>query len=156
MPTTGTPTVVGRGRPWRLLAAALLFLALILACASPAPAPATTLERMSVEELAQRAAMVVEGSVVAVAAEQTPAGVRTAVRLRVHELLKGVPSAFKTVYVPGGTLPDGSRVVVEAMPSFSPGDECYVFVDVRGWVMAGFQGKLAVSAGHLVGSVRCV
>jgi hypothetical protein len=152
MPATWTPTVVSRGRSWRIPAAALLFLALIVACALPASARATTLERMSIEELSRRATMVVEGTVVATAAEQTPDGLRTAVRLRVRELLKGVPSAFKTVYVPGGMLADGSQVVVEAMPSFRPGDECYVFVDVRGWVMAGFQGKVAVAAGHIVRS----
>jgi hypothetical protein len=118
----------------------------------PTPAPATTLEQLSIEQLSRRAAMVFEGTVVSMAVEQTSGGVRTAVRVRVKDSLKGVPSTFKTVYVPGGTLPDGSQVVVDAMAVFRPGEACYVFVDTLGWVMGGFQGKLDVVAGRVLGS----
>jgi Carboxypeptidase regulatory-like domain/IPT/TIG domain len=151
MPTKGSFAVVSRGSSWRTLAAACMFLALILVSAWPAPARATTLERMSIDQLSRRATMVVEGTVVSTAVEQTPAGVRTAVRVRVHDVLKGVPSTLKTVYVPGGALPDGSQVVVDAMASFRAGDACYVFVDTRGWVIGGFQGKLDVAGGRVLG-----
>jgi len=148
----GDVAVVSTARSWRTLAVAGVFLALILAIAWPAPVRATTLERMTIAEMSRRAITVVEGTVVSTAVEQTPAGVRTAVRVRVRDSLKGVRSALRVVYVPGGTLPDGTRVVVDAMASFRPGDECYVFVDTRGWVMGGFQGKLGVAAGRVVGS----
>ena len=139
-------------RPWRTAALGCLLVAVIVAIAWPAPVRATTLERLSIEQLSRRATMVVEGAVVSTAVEQTPAGVRTAVRIKVRESLKGAPSALMTVYVPGGTLPDGSRVVVDAMAAFRPGDSCYVFVDTRGWVMGGLQGKLDVAGGRLLGS----
>lgn len=35
------------------------------------------------------------------------------------------------------------------MASFRPGDTCFVFVDLRGWVVGGFQGKLEVANGRL-------
>ena len=133
-------------------AAALVFvvaLTLLAAVAVPAPARATTLERLSIEQLSRRAVAVVEGTVVSTSAARTPAGVRTAVRIRVRESLKGVAADFLTVYVPGGTLADGARVVVDAMASFRPGDSCYVFADTRGWVVGGFQGKLGVTGGRL-------
>ena len=79
---------------------------------------------------------------------------RQDLRLNGEELLRPLArgDVGKTVYVPGGTLPDGSRVVVDAMPSFRPGDSCYVFIDTRGWVMGGLQGKLDVAGGRLLGS----
>ncbi|MEI6725913.1 MAG: IPT/TIG domain-containing protein [Actinomycetes bacterium] len=129
-----------------------LLVAVVMAIAGPAPARATILERLSIEQLSRRATTVAEGTVISTDVEQTPAGVRTAVRLRVRDSLKGMPSALKTVYVPGGRLPDGTQVVVDAMAAFRPGDACYVFVDARGWVMGGFQGKLDVAAGRVVGS----
>ena len=148
----------GRFRPLslaalvRLVAAALLLSALVTLApaAMPAPARATTLQRLSLEQLSRRAVAVVEGTVVSTAATRTPAGVRTAVRIRVRESLKGIATDFLTVYVPGGTLRDGVEVV-DAMASFRPGDSCYVFADARGWVVGGFQGKLGVAGGRLRG-----
>jgi hypothetical protein len=131
------------------LALAGLVIALFLILAWPATVRATTLERLSVEQMARRATLVVQGDVVSTAAEQTPAGVRTVVHVRVLESLKGAPSAVTTCYVPGGVLPDGTRVVVDAMPSFRPGESCFVFVDVHGWVVGGFQGKLTVVDGRV-------
>lgn len=152
MAAGGEDLPVSTTRLWRTAALGCLLVAIITAIAWPAPARATTLERLSIEQLSRRATMIVEGSVVSTAVEQTPAGVRTAVRIRVRDSLKGMPSTFKTVYVPGGTLTDGSQVVVDAMASFRPGDACYVFVDTRGWVMGGFQGKLDVAGGRVLGS----
>ena len=126
----------------------LVFLALVL----PAAAQATTLEQMGVGQLARHATLIVEGTVLSTSVEQNAGQVRTAVRLRVAEALKGAPGRVATFYVPGGRLPDGTEVIVDAMPSFSPGEECCVFVDVRGWVIAGFQGKIAVEDGRVAGS----
>jgi hypothetical protein len=122
---------------------------LVLVAVVPSSARATTLERMDVGQLVERATMVVRGTVVAAAVEDTPGGVRTAVRVRVAESFKGRPSSLTTIYTPGGLLPDGTRVVVEAMPSFRIGEACYVFVDTRGWVVGGFQGKVGVADGRL-------
>src|SRR5665647_2578870 len=92
---------------------------------------------------------VVQGTVVATSVHNSVWGVRTAVRLRVGRSLKGPAESSMTVYVPGGELPDGTRVVVDGMASFRVGDTCFVFVDTRGWVIGGFQGKLGVTYGRV-------
>lgn len=145
--------VVRAGQPRVAGGAPLIVLLVLLALAlMPAAAGATVLERMTVEELAQRATLVVEGTVLSTSVDRSAGDVRTTVRLRVATTLKGSPGDVVTFAVPGGRLPDGTTVRVDAMPGFSPGEECYVFVDVRGWVIAGFQGKIPVVDGHVFGS----
>ena len=144
----------GRWRsPRGMRTSVCVLLLLLLALLLPTAASATMLEQMSVEQLARHSTLIVEGTVISTAVDQTADGeVRTAVRLDVRQALKGEPGAVATFYVPGGTLPDGTQVTVAAMPVFAPGDECYVFVDVRGWVIAGFQGKIDVVDGRVAGS----
>ncbi len=86
-----------------------------------AAAGATMLERMTVEELTQRAVLVVDGTVLGTQVDQSAGDVRTVVRLRVDTALKGAPGDVVTFAVPGGTLPDGTVVRVDAMPAFSAG-----------------------------------
>jgi len=117
----------------------------------PAPARATTLQKMSVEQMSRRSTAVVQGTVVATSVLNSVGGVRTAVRVRVGRSLKGRSAeSYLTVYVPGGVLPGGTRVVVDGMASFRVGDTCFVFVDARGWVIGGFQGKLGVARGRVL------
>ena len=140
------------GRP-RAAHRALLFIVpvLLVALLLPAAAGATMLERVTVEQLAQDAVLVVEGTVLSTTPEVTAGDVRTVVRLQVTTALKGSPGDVAVFAVPGGTLPDGTVVRVDAMPAFHPGEECYAFVDVRGWVIAGFQGKIPVTDGRVFG-----
>ena len=130
---------------------AVLFLLLATALLLPAVAGATTLRHMTVEQLARQAVLVVDGTVLSTAVDQTAGDVRTTVTLRVRTALKGAPGTVATFAVPGGTLPDGTVVRVDAMPRFTVGEECYVFVDARGWVIAGYQGKIGVSGGRTAG-----
>ena len=132
-------------RAIRSAAVAALMAACFLSAASPAAA--TVLVRTSIEQATADATSVFVGRVVGTRVEETPEGVRTAVRLWVEEPLKGAARGVVTVYVPGGTLPDGSAVTVESMASFSPGELCCVFADARGWVVGGHQGKLALEPG---------
>ena len=148
--------VAGRGSAWRTLATVCVFIAIVLALAWPAPARATMLEKMTIEQMSQRATTIVEGTVLSTEVGRWSGVVRTAVTLEVRDSLKGSASAVQTVYVPGGVLPDGTRVVVDGMASFSPGQSCYVFVDGRGWVMGGFQGKLSVENGSVTGTGETV
>lgn len=60
-----------------------LVLAAAILCAAPAAAKATTLVPMQLDDLVAASSMIVQGSVLSVAAEETHDGVRTAVRLRV-------------------------------------------------------------------------
>ena len=147
----GARASAGTARP-RAAGAALLFLLLAAGLLLPALAGATTLQRMTVEQLARRAVLVADGTVLSTAVDQSGGDVRTTVELRVRTALKGAPGAVATFAVPGGTLPDGTVVRVDAMPRFTVGEECYVFVDARGWVIAGYQGKVGVSGGRTAGS----
>jgi hypothetical protein len=135
---------------WAASALACSCLVLLVMVAWPAPARATTLQKMSVEQMSRRSTAVVQGTVVATSVHNSVWGVRTAVRLRVGRSLKGPAESSMTVYVPGGELPDGTRVVVDGMASFRVGDTCFVFVDTRGWVVGGFQGKLGVAYGRVL------
>jgi len=133
----------GRGLPsrWSRCAATAFALAVLIP-ALPASAGATTLEPMPIERVAQSASVIFVGDVVGTRTEQSAHGVRTAVRLWVAEALKGDASGIVTVYVAGGTLPDGSSVAVDGMASFAPGESCCVFADDDGRVLAGYQGKV--------------
>lgn len=150
-PAAGTACVPPRQhRRERLILPLTLLAALLLLVLAPAAANATLLQKMDVEQLSQHASLIVEGTVLSTRVEQPTGEVRTAVRIEVQRVLKGSPGAVITCYVPGGAVPDGTVVVVDGMPSFTPGEQCYVFVDVRGWVIAGFQGKLAVDGGRVL------
>lgn len=128
----------------------LLTFALLL---GPSIAVATTLEKLTVEDMTRRATTVIEGRVISTAAQPTSdGGVRTAITILVSDSLKGSTNSTQTVYVPGGNLPDGTTMLVDGMASFVPGDTCYVFADNRGWVMGGFQGKIGVVNGELEGT----
>ena len=124
----------------------------VIAAGFPRAASATTLQKLSVGRLARHAVSVVRGRVVAVRSQGSGADVRTVVRLRVAEALKGPARTSITVVVPGGRAPDGSRVVVGGMPSFAPGDRCVVFVDVFGRVVGGFQGAYELQDGFVRGT----
>jgi hypothetical protein len=124
--------------------ASLLLAASVAALGCPPASRATTLERLTLSQLSRHAVTVVQGTVVASSVRQTSVGVRTQVRLRVTRSLKGAPCRFLTVSVPGGLLPDGTRVAVGGMPSLVAGESSVVFVDVFGGILGGQQGALAV------------
>ena len=134
------------------VAASLLLLAAAAGLGLPAAARATTLQPLSVAQLSRHAVAVVQGTVVSTTVQRTPAGVRTDVRLRVARSFKGAHPAAMTVNVPGGVLPDGSRLVVSGMPAFYVGESTVVFTDVFGRLLGGFQGALTVVNGRLAGS----
>jgi len=138
------------GLEWASGALACLCLLLLVMVAWPAVARATTLQKLSIEQMSRRATAALQGTVVATSVHNSVWGVRTAVRLRVGDALKGPAGSYLTVFVPGGVLPDGTRVVVDGMASFRVGDTCFVFVDARGWVIGGFQGKLDVTRGRVL------
>ena len=138
------------GAAWASFVLSLACLLTLVVFAWPGAASATTLENLSVEQMSRRSTDVVQGTVVATSVDNSVWGVRTAVRLRVGSTLKGPAGHYVTVYVPGGVLPDGTRVVVDGMASFRVGDTCFVFADQRSWVVGGFQGKLGVAGGRVL------
>ncbi len=145
----------GRSVRTRALVLAVLGMCLALAVA-PVPARATTLERLTTQDMSRRAATVVVGTVLSTSVEVHGGDARTAVRIAVADTLKGAPGPVATVYVPGGRLPSGIVEIVDEMPVFLPGEACAVFVDPRGWVMGGHQGKVAIAGGRIVSTGRPV
>lgn len=121
--------------------------ALCTLLAVPSVARATTLERLTIADMSRRATTVVVGTVVSTSSEARFGGIVTAVRVKVAEPLKGIAIGVTTVYVPGGTLPDGTTEVIDGMSAFAPGESVAVFADGLGWVMGGHQGKVRIVRG---------
>ena len=124
-------------------------LSLCLVFAAPLSASATVLQRFDTATISRAATVIVVGTVVSTASELEGSGVRTAVRMSVTDPIKGSGPGTVTFYVPGGMYPDGRRVIVEGMATFTAGESACVFVDDRGWVYGGSQGKVDISGGRV-------
>lgn len=138
-----------RDRAGRGVATLVAALALCLAMLVPGVASATVLQKFDTVSISRSSARIVVGTVLSTTAETYAGGVRTAVRMSVTDRLKGGATGTTVFYVPGGELPDGSRIVVDGVASFAPGESACVFIDAKGWVVGGFQGKVAVDGGRL-------
>ncbi len=93
-----------------------------------AAASATTVERLTLGDLTERAPRIVEARVVATAPARDLRG-RPATRVTLHRLasLKGdAPAAFD-VLLPGGTL-DGETLAIAGIPRFREGEEVLLFL----------------------------
>ncbi len=116
------------------------FLAAGLICGGAALAlhfrasPVSTVEagtavRLELEELARRAALIVEGRVIATRAFRDTRGeVRTEVTLSVDETFAGEPFGTRRFELPGGVLADGSGTLIAGMPSVSLGEDALYFL----------------------------
>lgn len=129
---------------------------LLLFCVTPSLCPASTVVRLSPEEMARRASHVLHGNVVAIDAAFTADGqqILTYVTLEVMESLKGPTSAFCTFAFLGGRVGDAAMVVVGA-PRFAVGEEVVVDlvkmapqralpVETDLWLVGLGQGKWSV------------
>jgi hypothetical protein len=115
----------------------------------PGVARATVLQKFDTVSISRRSARIVVGTVLSTVSETYTGGVRTAVRMSVTDRMKGAATGTTVFYVPGGELPGGGRIVVDGVASFAPGESACVFIDAKGWVVGGFQGKVAVSGDRL-------
>lgn len=86
---------------------------------------ATTLERLSLDEMIQKSTAIVRGSVGSMSARQRGSVIYQEVQIRVLERLKGAGGATVDVLVPGGTL-NGVRQTFSGVPQLSQSSE-YVF-----------------------------
>ena len=132
-------------RVGRALAALGAVVALCAVMLVPGIANATVLQKFDTVSISRKATRIVVGTVLSTTAETYAGGVRTAVRMSVTDRLKGGATGTTVFYVPGGQLADGSRIQVDGVAEFAPGDTACVFIDDKGWVVGGFQGKVAVS-----------
>jgi hypothetical protein len=99
---------------------------IILAAAAVGCLPASTLQRLSLNDMIQKSTMVVRGTILpgSSAAFRGPI-IYTHYQLSVTTAYKGTPGTTIDVAVPGGTL-NGFRQPVAGAPVFTPGQD-YVF-----------------------------
>jgi hypothetical protein len=98
----------------------------ILALTTLLPSPATTLQRLSVDNLVDKSTGIVRATAKPVTSFQRSGMIYTVYRLEVSETLKGSPVATIEVAVPGGNY-QGLHQAVAGSPVVRPGIEYVVF-----------------------------
>ncbi len=94
---------------------------------------ADTALRMELEDLVERAGLVVEARVVSARGVLDAQGlVCTDYSLEVLGTIYGEHLASRTVRLPGGVLPDGRGTIVPGIPRLLPGDEVVLLLTERG------------------------
>ena len=122
--------------------------ALVAAALSLVPAGAGTAVRLELEDLVQNAELVFEGYVLSARAIPSPAGrVETEYFVSVHRSYLGEPLGTRVFSIPGGTLPDGSGMLVPGLPRLEPGDEALFFLTESG--TAGWRMPVGLAQGVL-------
>jgi glycine/D-amino acid oxidase-like deaminating enzyme len=108
-------------------AAALLLAALSMAC----PVRATTLARMSLDQLAQAAGAVVRARCASTSSRWENGAIWTFSEFEIVERFKGSTPTHIRVRLPGGRVGHISTRVEEA-PEFRPGDDAVLFLEASG------------------------
>jgi hypothetical protein len=84
---------------------------------------------MELEDLVRVCDLAVEGRVVSMRAVRDVRGrIVTEHVLHVRRTHVGLASTLRTVRLPGGTLPDGTGLLVPGMPRLEVGQECVLFL----------------------------
>jgi len=119
------------------------------------PAPATTLQRMSLEELAASAPAIARVKILSSEARIESGRIWTFTQVEVQETFKGSLSPRVTLRLLGGKA--GALVSkVEGVPRFAPGEEAILFLQptrlgdwsVVSWAQGTFRIAPAGAAGH--------
>jgi hypothetical protein len=93
---------------------------------------AGTALRLDIEDLARRAALAIEGRVLATRAFRDERGlVRTEFTLSVHRTFTGEPFGTRTFALPGGVLADGSGTALSGMPAIDLGEDVLLFLSAE-------------------------
>lgn len=103
------------------------FVSMLLLAAAALAAGATTLEKLSVEEMAQKSTAVVRARASLASSVQRGSMIYTVYRLQVSEVLKGSVPPSAEVYVPGGTY-GRYRQSIAGSPVLEPGREYVLFL----------------------------
>lgn len=116
----------------------LLFAVLGLVCGlavttlwtgSSSPSRAGTALALSLEDVFDRADLVVEGEVIGRSAGVTPTGsIYTDWTIASHKTHWGAHAPERTIRLPGGVLPSGRGMVIPGMPRLTVGEEVLLFV----------------------------
>lgn len=90
---------------------------------APSRSAAGTAIRMGIEELVDRAGLVVEGHVASATPVEVDGVVHTDYQLIVDRTWWGEPLGARTVRLPGGVMASGRGTIIPGMPSVVPGDD---------------------------------
>jgi microcompartment protein CcmK/EutM len=118
---------------------------------------ATSVQRLSFEELVAKSQAIVQGSVVSTKTYRSSDGklILTSYTIQVSESLKGSPGKTVTLTTVGGRI--GNTVLqVSGMPVFQPGENAVLFLEQAGpytTVVGLNQGKFTVANGKISNSV---
>jgi len=121
-------------------------LCLLAILAAAWPAAATTLVRMSLDELARAAGLVVRARCVSTESRWENGEIWTLATFEVSEALKGVPATRVQVRLLGGQV-GHFKSTVDGVPRFQAGEEAYLFLEqapqgdyfVTSWVQGTFR-----------------
>ena len=121
------------------------------------PLHATSVRRLSFDELIQSASSIVEGSILDARTYRSADGklILTSYTISVQENLKGSSSSALTVTTIGGRI-GNTLLYVSGMPVFQPGERAVLFLEKAGaytTVVGLNQGKFAITNGEVVNSV---
>jgi len=110
-------------------------------------------EKLTIEELTDRADSILVGEVTDIDCHQEGEGnIYTLVTLSVEQTIRGETKEAVSVRVPGGEL-DGQTLWVEDSPSFQMGERAAVFLEEHEGiftVVGGFQGKFTIDSNNTV------
>ena len=104
-----------------------ILLTLAILAATTTVSQATTLERLSMNDMTDKSHVVVRATVLSSGAEYTNGSVTTHYHLSVSEVWKGAFSSQFDLFVPGGRA-GGIRELVPGAPVLAPGSEYVVFL----------------------------
>ena len=134
----------------------LVLLANLSGLVAPSAAEASVVIPLSLPELTNGAKTVVYARTVSTEArlasghgsEAGRRNIETVVQFEVLDVVKGEANRDLTVVVPGGTVGD-LTLWVDSVPQFTPGEVGLLFLDARGQVVGGHQGKMPVVDGKV-------
>lgn len=119
--------------------------ALALLLLTAAPALSTTVLRFSLDELAERADLIVHGTCADVRGRETPDGVVTDVTLQVTRALKGSAPGETLKFTTYGGATESRGTFIAGSPQFEKGEELVLFLDRPNRV--GYRMAIGMSQG---------
>ena len=129
------------------LAALAAYLCVVLAARDPG-SEAGTAVRLDVGGLAELADRIVEGRVLSVESSEDADGrIETEVVLQAEATHRGEHQPITSFRIPGGTLPDGSGLLLVGMPRFVEGERVFLFLSQAG--RTGLRVPVGLSQGVL-------
>jgi len=136
----------------------LNFIAAVLILAGAAAFRATTVERVTIEDLAKKARSIVQGKVRGARTYWSANGkvILTTYTIDVEEAIKGQPGRTVELTTLGGQIGDVT-LYVAGMPAFHSGERAIVFVEQSGSysVVSGLsQGKFTISDTEIANQVE--